>query len=309
MVDGGRRHETDSGGATVWRAVGLMAASTLVFGAMVIVIRLASMQLHPFQIAFFRNLFGLLFALPLLFRHGPTLLRTDKLHFYVMRCGIGIVSMLAGFWAIANLPLAQAIALSYSTPLFVTILAVLILGEVVRARRWTAVLAGFVGVILIIRPGAESFTSASLIALLAAFMSATVSISIKYLSRTERPDAIVLLTTMIWVPLSLLPALFVWQRPLGIIWLWVILAGLFGTLGHMCWTRALRLGDASLLTPISFVQLPVVSLGGWLLFQETIDSWTLTGAAVIFIANAYIAHRETQLARAAGKRAIHPAIR
>ncbi len=286
-------------GTDVSRAVMLMLASTLMFGTMAAVIRLASSQLHPFEIAFFRNFFGFVFALPLLLRHGPGLLRTSKLPLYLVRCLIGIVSMLAGFWAIVNMPLAQAIALSYSTPLFVTIGAVLVLGEVVRARRWTAVLVGFLGVIVIVRPGGDSFTFAALVALLAAAMSASVAISIKFLSRTEKPDAIVLFTTLIWVPMSFVPALFVWQWPQGIVWLWIILSGLFGTAGHMLWTRALKLADASLLTPISFIQVLIVGIYGYALFGEKVDQWTVLGAAIIFASNVYIARRETLLARRA----------
>lgn len=281
------------------RAVLLMLASTLMFGSMAAAIRLASEQLHAFEIAFFRNFFGLVFALPLLLRHGPGLLKTSKLPLYLVRCTIGIVSMLAGFWAIVHLPLAQAISISYATPLFVTIGAVLVLGEVVRIRRWTAVVVGFIGVLVIVRPGADTFTFAALVALLAAAMSASVAISIKFLSRTETPDAIVLFTTLIWVPMSLLPALFVWTWPTGIIWLWIVLAGFFGTAGHMLWTRALKLGDASLLTPISFLQVLVVSIYGYFLFGEVLDRWTVVGAAIIFGSNVYIAHRETQLARRA----------
>nr|WP_281377948.1 DMT family transporter [Chiayiivirga flava] len=279
------------------RAVLLMVASTLMFGSMAATIRLASEQLHAFEIAFFRNFFGLVFALPLLLRHGPDLLRTSKLPLYLTRCVIGIVSMLAGFWAIVHLPLAQAISISYATPLFVTIGAVLVLGEVVRIRRWTAVVIGFVGVLVIVRPGAETFSLAALVALLAAAMSASVAISIKFLSRTEKPDAIVLFTTLLWVPMSLLPALFVWTWPAGIVWLWIVLAGFFGTAGHMLWTRALKLGDASLLTPISFLQVLVVSVYGWFLFDEAVDRWTMLGAAIIFGSNVYIAHREARLAR------------
>ncbi len=284
--------------AQVWRAVLLMLASACLFGCMAVVIRLASAQLHPFEIAFFRNLFGLVFALPLLARHGPSLLKTSKLPLYFFRSAIGIVSMLCGFWAIVNLPLAQAVSLSYSTPLFVTIGAVLVLGEVVRARRWTAVGLGFVGVVLILRPGAE-FSPGVLVALLAAALSAAVAISIKFLSRTEKPDAIVLYTTLLWVPLSLIPALWVWENPQGITWLWIVLAGFFGTAGHMCWARALRLGDASMLTPISFLQVPIVATAGYFLFGEYLDAWILAGAGIIFLANAYIAHREAQLARRA----------
>lgn len=281
------------------RAVLLMVASTLMFGSMAAVIRLASEQLHAFEIAFFRNFFGLVFALPLLFRHGPSLLKTLKLPLYLLRCLIGIVSMLAGFWAIVHMPLAQAISISYATPLFVTIGAVLVLGEVVRIRRWTAVLMGFVGVLVIVRPGADTFTLAALVALVAAALSACVAISIKFLSRTEKPDAIVLYTTLLWVPMSLVPALFVWIWPTGIIWLWIVLSGFFGTAGHMLWTRALKLGDASMLTPISFLQVLVVSVYGYFLFDEVLDRWTMIGAAIIFGSNVYIAHREAQLARRA----------
>jgi drug/metabolite transporter (DMT)-like permease len=289
----------DAAARQLWLAIGLMTAAAVMFGLMAVVIRLASAQLHPFEIAFFRNLFGLAFALPLLLRHGPSLLRTDKLGMYVLRCAIGIASMLCGFWAIVNLPLAQAVSISYSTPLFVTILAVFVLGEVVRARRWSAVLIGFVGVIVIVRPGAEGFQPGALVALAAAALSGIVAVSIKLLSRTEKPDAIVIWTTLLWVPMSLLPALFVWEWPVGITWLWIVLAGLFGTAGHMCWTRALQRGEASLLTPIGFLQLPVVALLGWMLFDESLDRYTLIGAAVIFASNVYIARREAALARRA----------
>lgn len=282
------------------RAASMMLGSTVLFGLMAVTIRLASESLHTFEVAFFRNFFGLVAALPLLLRHGPSLLATAQLPRYFVRCVIGIGSMFCGFWAIGNLPLAQAVSLSYSTPLFVTIAAVLLLGEQVRARRWAAVVLGFVGVLVIVRPGTGSFSLGSLVALAAAVLSGVVAIQIKVLSRTEPADRIVLWTTLLWVPLSLVPALFVWQWPQGITWLWAIAAGVLGTGGHMLWTRALKLGDVSALTPISFMQLPLVALLGWLLFDESLDRWTALGAGIIFAANAYIAQREAILARRAG---------
>lgn len=279
------------------RAALLMLGSTLLFGLMTIAIKLASQSLHTFEIVFFRNFFGLMATLPLLLRHGPDLLRTTQLPRYVFRCTIGIVSMMAGFWAIGHLPLAQAVSLSYSTPIFVTIAAVFFLHEQVRARRWAAVALGFIGVIIIVRPGSDSFTAGSLVALAAAVLSGIVSIQIKQLSKVEPADRIVFYTTLLWVPMSLLPALTVWEWPRGIVWVWVIAAGFLGTCGHMLWTRALKLGDVSALTPITFMQLPLVAIAGWLLFQEPLDRWTALGAGVIFAANAYIAHREAQLAR------------
>lgn len=284
---------------THWRAAGLMLGSTVLFGLMAVMIRLASASLHTFEIAFFRNFFGLLAALPLLLRHGPGLLRTDQFPRYLFRCLVGICSMLAGFWAIGHLPLAQAVSLSYSTPLFVTIAAAALLGEQVRARRWIAVALGFLGVLLIVRPGSAEFSSGTMVALLAALLSSIVAIQIKQLSATEPADRIVIWTTLLWVPMSLVPALGVWVWPQGITWLYVIAAGVFGTGGHMLWTRALKLGEVSALTPISFMQLPIVGVLGWVLFDETLDRWTVLGALVILGANAYIAHREATLARRA----------
>ena len=288
------------------RAIGMMVASTLCFGTMAVLIRIASKQLHPFEIAFLRSFFGALAALPLVLRSGWRALHTDRLRFYTLRCAIGTVSMLCGFWAIAHLPLAQAIALSYSSPLFVTVGAVLFLGEVVRLRRWSAVVAGFVGVLVIVRPGTDGFTAASLVALLAAACTGAVTISIKFLSRSDPVDTIVLLTTWLWVPLSLPAALSVWQWPAASSWPLLVAIGVLGTSGQYTWTQALRMADASTLAPFSYLQLVFVAFFAWLAFDETPDRWTALGAAIVIGASLYIARREAMLARS-GRRATTPA--
>ncbi|MGY0556480.1 MULTISPECIES: DMT family transporter [unclassified Lysobacter] len=291
------------------RAALLMLGSTGFFALMVITIRLASESLHTFEVAFFRSFFGMLAALPLVLKHGPGLLRTQQLPRYLVRCVLGTLSMFCGFWAIGNLPLAEAVSLSYSTPLFVTIAAVLWLGEQVRVRRWSAVVLGFIGVLVIVRPGTAEFSAGTLVAVSAAVISAIVAIQIKQLSHTEPADRIVVLTTIFWVPMSLVPALWVWEWPQGITWLWVIAAGILGTAGHMLWTRALKLGDVSALTPISFVQLPIVVVFGFFLFGESLDRWTVIGATIILVANGYIAHREASLARRAATSAPSTAVK
>ncbi|MGQ4583233.1 EamA family transporter [Lysobacter sp. F60174L2] len=291
------------------RAALLMLGSTGFFAVMVIAIRLASESLHTFEVAFFRSFFGLVAALPLLLKHGPGLLRTRQLPRYAVRCILGTLSMFCGFWAIGHLPLAQAVSLSYSSPLFVTVFAVFWLGEQVRARRWSAVVLGFVGVLVIVRPGTEGFSAGTLVAVSAAVISAIVAIQIKQLSHTEPADRIVILTTLFWVPLSLGPALAVWEWPQGITWVWVVAAGILGTAGHMLWTRALKIGDVSALQPISFMQLPIVAVLAFFLFNEGVDRWTLVGAAIILGANGYIAHREAQLARRAATTAPTSAVK
>jgi len=288
---------------TPLRAAGLMLVSTFCFGMMAIAIRYGSASVPTSQIAFFRNFFGLLVLLPFLLARGGPLPRTRHVRLYLVRTVIGLASMLCGFWAIGHLPLAQAISLSYSTPLFVTVLAVLWLGEKVRLRRWLAVAAGFLGVLLILRPGSSAFSPGLLVALAAAMISAVVAIQIKQLSRTDPPDTVVFYTYVFWVPMSLLTALPQWTWPHGSVWLWLVLTGIFGTGGQLFWTRALKLGEVSALQPISFMQLPLLAAAGGWLFGEALDRYTVAGALVIVTANIYIAHREAVLARRAATHA------
>ncbi len=275
----------------------------MAFGLMAVAIRLATAYVPTQEVAFFRNAFGLVALIPMLLRPGHAPLRTRQLPLYFIRSAIGLGSMLCGFWAVGHLPLSQAISLSYSTPLFVTIAAVLWLGETVRVRRWAAVICGFIGVLVIVRPGQAGFEVGTLVAVLAAVLSALVAIQIKQLTRIDGADTVVFYTYVFWVPMSLVPALFVWVWPVGIAWLWLAATGVLGTLGQLLWTRALRLGEVSALTPISFMQLPMVVIFGWLLFGETLDRWTVIGAVIILGSNAYIAHREAVLARRAASQA------
>jgi len=279
-----------------------MLGSTAAFALMAIAIRLASATIPTTEVAFFRNFFGLLALLPMILRRGSPVPRTAHVGRYVVRTVVGLGSMLCAFWAIGHLPLSQAVSLSYATPLFVTIAAALWLGETVRVRRWLAVAAGFVGVLVILRPGA-SFTPGMLVALSGALLAALVSIQIKQLSKLDAPDTIVFYTYVFWVPLSLVPALFQWTWPDATAWLWLLATGVLGTLGQLLWTRALQLGEVSALQPISFVQLPIVVLFGWWLFGETVDGWTMAGAAIVLGANGYIAHREAMLLRRAATKA------
>lgn len=284
------------------RAALLMLGSTASFALMAIAIRLASATIPTTEVAFFRNFFGLLALLPMILRNGLALPRTRHAGRYFVRTAIGLASMLCAFWAIGHLPLSQAVSLSYAAPLFVTIFAVLWLGETVRIRRWLAVAAGFAGVLVILRPGAD-FTPGMLVALMGALLGALVAIQIKQLSKLDAPDTIVFYTYAFWVPLSLVPALFQWTWPGATAWLWLLATGVLGTFGQLLWTRALQLGEVSALQPISFMQLPIVVLFGWWLFGETIDAWTMAGAAIVLGANGYIAHRESMLLRRAATKA------
>ena len=143
--------------STHWRAARLMLGSTLLFGLMAVAIRLASATLHTFEVAFFRNFFGLAFMLPWLIQAGLDGLRTAKLKLYDWRAALGLISMLCWFSSLALIPVAKAVSLSFTAPLFSTLLAATLLKERVGIRRWSATLIGFAGVLIIIRPGMTGF--------------------------------------------------------------------------------------------------------------------------------------------------------
>ena len=280
-----------------------MLAASLFFACLSALIRHLSTTLHPFEVAFFRNLFGLAFMLPWLMRSGVAGLRTGRLKLYWLRSLLGLFSMLCWFSALALVPFTQAVALSFTAPLFSTMGAALVLGETVRRRRWTATLVGFAGVIIILRPGVEGLSLGQLLAVLSAAFSAVTVLMVKELSRTEPANAVVTYMVLLTTPISLVPALFVWQWPGWQAWPFVVGLGALGTLGHLCYTRSFALADASAVMPYDYTRLLFVAAIAWFAFAEAPDLWTWVGAAVIVGSAIYIARREAQLRKPAAPRA------
>jgi drug/metabolite transporter (DMT)-like permease len=262
-----------------------------------VLIRVAAQSMHPFEVAFFRCLFGLVLVIPWIVRSGPALSRSRNSGFYLLRAGVGIVSMVTWFYGITVVPLATATAVNFTAPLFATLAAALILREDVRLRRWSAVVLGFVGVLVIMRPGSERLDANLLILLVSSATAAMNNITIKFLARTEPPGRIVALFMLYLTPLSLIPALFVWHWPdprtLGAL----VGLGCLGTIAHLSVARALAAADASACAPFEFARLPFAALIGFLWFGEVTDLWTWAGAAIIAGSSVYVAHREARLAR------------
>lgn len=276
-----------------------MLLAAALFSVLNALIRQLSAELHPFQVVFFRNLFGLVFMLPWLLWAGRGMLRTTRLRGHIVRALTGLGAMLSWFYGVSVLPLGEAVALSFTAPLFATIGAALFLGETVRLRRWSATVAGFLGVLVILRPGAEAISTPALIVLLSAAISAASALQVKSLSRTEPAAAVVTYMVLFLTPMSLVPALFVWQMPSAEALGWAVLMGAVASLGHLCLTRALQLADASAVMPFDYAKLPVSALIGYLLYDEVLDAWTWVGAGIICAATIYIAHREAVVARRA----------
>lgn len=217
---------------------GIMFASTGLFASMHACVRYLSAELHPFEIAFFRNLFGIVLLLPLIVRSRFAVLKTNHLNWHVLRASINVFAMLLFFFALSITPLAVVQALSFTAPLFTTILAALVLREKVRLRRWAAILIGFAGVMIILRPGVQTIDPGAVLVLASAAIWATTMIVIKKLSHTDSAVTITAYVTLLLTPMSLVPALWYWIWPSGMQWLWLALAGVAGTLGQYCIAKA-----------------------------------------------------------------------
>jgi drug/metabolite transporter (DMT)-like permease len=283
--------------APVTRAALWILLSGLCSVMMNVLIRIAAQGMHPFEVAFFRCLFGLIVLMPWIARSGFNSLRSRNSGFFLLRAAVGLVSMATWFYGITVVPLAAATAVNFTAPLFATLAAALVLHEDVRLRRWSAVVIGFIGVLVIMRPGSAPFDVNLLLLLLSAATGAMNNITVKFLARTESPGKIVALFMVYLTPLSLIPALFVWQWPnpssIGAL----IGLGSLGTVAHLSVARALAAADASACAPFEFARLPFAALIGFVWFGEVMDLWSWVGAAIIGGSSIYVAHREARLAR------------
>jgi len=276
----------------------LVTAGVFFFALMTGLARHASSELHPFQITFFRAIFGALFLAPWLLRAGLARARTKRLPLHLLRGSIGATAMILWFTAIAVLPIAEATALSFTAPLYTTLLAPILLGEIVGARRLAATLVGFAGALVILRPGLAAFDPNALIIIIGAALVGIEIILIKKLARTDSPDAIVLYLVMVMIPVSFVMALTQWQWPSWTM-LGVLLAiGFCATSAHQLMTRGFARGDASFVVMFHYTMLPMTAVIGWFAFGQATDTLTWVGAAIIAAAAIYIARRESRAARA-----------
>jgi drug/metabolite transporter (DMT)-like permease len=252
--------------------------------------------LHPFEVVFLRNLVAALMLSPLLFWRGASLLKSRQLSLYGLRVAVSLFSMLAWFYALALIPIGEVTAISFLAPVFGTLGAIFLLGERVRLRRWTAIIVGFLGAMIILRPGMAPLGLGQACAIFNAISVGLVVVMVKQLTTVDDPDKIVFLTNLMLTPLSLVPALFVWTWPSPEALIPVLGLGLTAVLGHIALVRGYAATDASLAMTFEFSRLPFTVAVAYLAFGETIDAWTWVGAAVIFGSAVYITRREARLA-------------
>lgn len=278
-----------------------MVLACISFAGTWVMIRLASQELHPFAIVVWRNFIGLLWLTPMLLL-TPGLLRTERLPGHIRRATSGLIATFATFYAVANAPLANVLAINYTAPLFATIGAVLFLGERIRWVRGAALAVGFLGMLLVLRPGTTEMTPGLWAAVISAITTAFSYLAIKQLTGVDDPRAVAVWSFILTTPASFLLALPFWTWPSANLWPILVALGACAASGQLALSRAFSLADAGAVMPYDFVRFGLITLAGILLFGERYDPLTLVGGAIILAATIVLALREQKIVRSRGER-------
>ena len=269
----------------VLRGALLVLVSAACVAVDTILARVVTREVSPFVLVFFRNLFGLLAVAPWLAAGGGWVaFATRRPLLHVARAALKILGLVGFFYGLSVVPVAEATAIAFATPLFAAAGAAVFLGETLRHGRLAAILLGFAGVLIVLRPGGGgggALHPGALAILASAVALAAIGLLAKVLARHDPPRTILAINLTLSVPLALLAAIPFWTTPspatLGL----MAVQGALGAASQICFIRALRLADASLMMPVDLVRLPLVALLGFLAFGQVPDGWTWAGAVVI----------------------------
>ena len=267
--------------------IGTGTAAIMVSG-----IKLLSQDLNPFMIAFYRCLFGVIIMLPFMIYNYPEAWKTHNIKLQFVRSAINVYSMISWFTAIGTLQLEKAAAIGFTTPLFTTILAIIFLGEVIRIQRITALIVGFIGILVVIRPGYIPFESGALWLLSAAITFSIVIIIVKKLTEKDSSLTTAFYQMAFMVPPTFFIALFFWESININQFLLFIFVAIAGFITQFSFAQCLKMAETTFIMPIQFTKLIWLSLIGYFFFMEVPDIWTWIGASIIFSSILFIAYRE-----------------
>lgn len=257
----------------------LIGATLTAFDA--VIVRLLAHEVHPFVIVFFRSLFGLIVVLPWILSQRQKIISHYRF-LHILRAVMKIGALVCFFFAFAAAPLADVTAIMFTAPIFLTIGGWVFFGEKYSTGRLIAVLAGFVGVIIVIGPGQGGMTWALTYALIGSAVTAAIQLMLKMMARHDSTQTLVTWNLVVMVPLAALPALYFWTTPTLAQFGLLALQGGLGALTMSLMTRALSMADASLLAPIDFIRLPIIAILAFLFFDELAGTETWIGAGLIF---------------------------
>jgi drug/metabolite transporter (DMT)-like permease len=261
-----------------------MVASALLFASMAASVRVAARELPNAPIVFFRHSIMLVFLLPWLFRQGRGALRTDDVPGHLVRGLAGVSAVACYFYAIARLRLADAVLLNQSMPLFIPLVERAWLGERIPRRLWSVLALGFVGLLLILRPGTGVFEPVALVGLASAVLASIAQVGIRRLTRTEPVTRIIFYFGLVASVVALPPAAWWWKTPSPATWAILLLMGVFATVGQITLTRAYVHAPAASVGPFLYAGPVFAGLLDWLIWGRLPDALFVLGAAIVVAA-------------------------
>jgi drug/metabolite transporter (DMT)-like permease len=239
-----------------------------------------------FQVMELRSVIGLWLLWPLVHRAGGwAALKTQRLREHALRNLVHYAAQYAWFAALTMIPLAQVVAIEFTMPIWIILLAAAFLGERITAWKVLAVALGLLGVGLIVRPSSSGLSPGQLVALAAAVGFAVSVTMVKSLTRSDSALTIIFWMLVVQSLLGLLPALWVWRWPSAAGWGWVGVVAFCGTFSHYCMARAMRHAEATVVMPMDYLRVPLTALAGWLLYAERLDLFTVAGTLLILGGN------------------------
>ena len=259
-----------------------------------IAVKFAGDRIHPAQMAIFRYGLGFVLLMPLFIRTGPERLRSKRLKLHFFRAIVASLGQAGIFYAVIHLPLADATAMNFTRPLFLTVLAIFVLKEIVGLHRWSATLVGFAGVIVMMRPFGGEIDIAWFVALFTAFLFASGLIIIRVLARDDPPGTILFWYHIFGALIFAGPAAYVWVNPTPTEWLLLCLIATFTAIGMNFFVRGFSVGESSLMGTMEYIRLVFAVVAGYVIFTEIPDIWTGVGATIIVGATLYIARYEAR---------------
>ena len=271
-----------------------MVLPAIAFSILAVAVRGLSNKFPAAEIVMVRALVGLFMIVPLIGKSGLRSLRTRQIPLHLLRTGFSFIAMLGFFYALGYVTVADVTAFSFLIPLFTTIAAALILGEAVDAPRWLATIVGFMGALVIIRPGFQIISFPAMVAISSAVFYAGAWTTVKFLTRTDSASVIVFYLNAFMLPLALAVSLFFWVTPAWEDIPLLFIMALSGWAAHFCQARSFAAADASAVVPFDFLRLPFGALLAWILFGQPPASWTWAGAAIIFASGWFISWRESR---------------
>lgn len=260
-------------------------------------VRLLSDTMSAFEIVFWRMVVSMSLMLPWFAWKGFHRLRTARPWLHAQRAAVNFAGMVLWFQAIAVVPLGKAVAIHFTLPLFVLVLAAVVLREKIGPRRIAATAVGFSGMLIILRPGVEAIGIHEAMILVSAVLYAATVIYLKSMVKTESPLAMTFYTNGFICLLCIVPAALSWVPPTVDDIVPILIVGVLGLLAPLLFTVALRSADASVIAPMDFLRLPFTSAIAFALFGEVPGIWVWVGAGVIFVSTWYITVRESRLER------------